>query len=391
MNVGASAPSARRAPSAQARRRRPPGLGTRLFLAQFLVVLVGGATVLLLVTVVGPPLFRRHLRQAATEVDAATSQHVEEAFRSATALSTTVAMAAALVAALLVSVFATRRVVRRVDSLAQAAEQVAAGRYDVRVTATGLGDEFGKLSAAFNVMAARLDAVEGTRRRLLADLAHEMRTPVAVLDAYLEGVQDGLARLDSETVAALRNQTARLGRLAEDISAVSRAEEGLLDLQIERLDPAELVRTAVAAAADRFTAKGVTLLDTTSHELPHILADRDRVGQVLGNLLDNALRHTPASGSVAVEAKPGEPGFVTLTVTDTGEGIRAEHLPHVFERFYRVDRSRDRAHGGSGIGLTIAKAVTEAQGGRIAVTSHGAGAGSTFTVQLPMATAPAGG
>ncbi|MGW5193389.1 sensor histidine kinase [Kribbella sp. NPDC004138] len=367
------------------RQRRSPGLGARLFLAQLLVVLVGAATVLLLVSAVGPPIFRSHLRRAAGEVDTGTLQHVEEAFRSASAVSTTVAMGVALVAAVLVSIFATRRIVRPLDSLATAAEQVADGHYKVRVTAAGLGDEFSKLSSAFNVMAARLDAVERTRRQLLADLAHEMRTPVAVLDAYLEGVQDGVARLDDDTVAALRNQTARLARLTEDIAAVSRAEERQLDLHLEELDPGELVRRAIAAATDRFRDKGVTLLETSPQQPPRIVADPERVGQILGNLLDNALRHTPAGGSVTVEAKLDKPGSILISVSDTGEGIPAEHLDRIFERFYRVDKSRDRTHGGSGIGLAIAKALTEAQHGRISVTSAGPGRGSTFTVQLPAA------
>jgi signal transduction histidine kinase len=164
---------------------------------------------------------------------------------------------------------------------------------------------------------------------------------------------------------------------------VSHVEERRLELQLERLEPAELVSTAVAADADRYAANGVALLPSITPGLPTVTADRERIGQVLTNLLDNALRHTPPGGSVTVGASESEPGMVAITVTDTGEGIPSEHLAHVFERFYRVDKSRDRTHGGSGIGLTIAKALTEAHGGRITVTSQGPGTGSTFTVELP--------
>ncbi len=312
-------------------------------------------------------------------------RHVEEAFQSATALSITVAVFTALVAAVLVSIYATRRIVRPVNSLAVAAEQVASGRYEVRVRSPGLGSEFARLAGAFNVMAARLDAIESTRRRLLADLAHEMRTPVATLDAYLEGLEDGVATLDSNTVGVLRAQASRLTRLAEDVAAVSRAEEHQLELHAEPVDPAELIRPAVAAASDRFAAKDVALLGVQPRDLPRVVADRERIGQVLGNLLDNALRHTPAGGSVTVDARQAEPGWIALSVTDTGEGIPAEHLARVFERFYRVDTARDRTHGGSGIGLTIAKALVDAHRGRITVTSRDPGAGSTFTVLLPTA------
>jgi signal transduction histidine kinase len=298
-----------------------------------------------------------------------------------------VAVLAALFVAVLVSAYATARIVRPVNSLARAAEQVASGQYEVRVSAPGLGSEFSRLAGAFNAMAGRLEAVEGTRRRLLADLAHEMRTPVATLDAYLEALEDGVATLDTETAGILRAQTVRLTRLAEDVAAVSRAEERQLELHTEPTDPHELVSAAVAAASDRFAAKGVALLAHPAHDVARVVVDRERIGQVLGNLLDNALRHTPTGGTVTVASRPGEGDLVALTVTDTGDGIPAEHLAHVFERFYRVDASRDRAHGGSGIGLAIAKALVEAHGGRITVTSPGPGGGSTFTVLLPAAAA----
>jgi len=367
------------------RRWRPAGLAARLFLSQVLVVVAGAVTLWVLVAAVGPPIFHAHLRRAAGQVDPATSRHVEEAFQSATTLSITVAVLAALIVAILVSAYATARIVRPVDSLAEAAEQVASGRYAVRVAVPGLGDEFSRLAGAFNAMAGRLEAVEGTRRRLLADLAHEMRTPVATLNAYLEGLEDGVATLDAGTVDVLRAQTSRLTRLAEDVAAVSHAEEHQLELHPEPADPDELVGAAVAAAADRFAAKGVSLIAHPADDVGRVVVDRVRIGQVLGNLLDNALRHTPTGGAVTVAARPAQRDMIALSVMDTGEGIPAEHLPHVFERFYRVDTSRDRTHGGSGIGLTIAKALVDAHGGQITVTSSGQGAGATFTVILPEA------
>jgi signal transduction histidine kinase len=363
---------------------RGRGLATRLFLAQTLVAVVGAATLWLVASAAGPAIFRSHLHRAVGHVDATTSRHVEEAYRSASAVSVSVALAASLIAALAISAFITRRIAEPVVRLARAAGDVAVGHYDVRVAAPAIGTEFAALTDSFNEMAARLEAVEATRRRLLADLAHEMRTPVATLDGYLEGLEDGVVAIDEPTVAILRAQTARLARLAEDISAVSRAEEHQLDLRRRPTRVKHLLDAAIGSFADRYAEHGVILTGDTEEGLPTVTVDRERIGQVLTNLLDNALRHTPAGGRVTVSGRrPGTEPAVQIAVTDTGAGIPAEHLPHLFERFYRVDRARDRAHGGSGIGLAIAKALVEAHGGTITATSDGAGHGATCTLTLP--------
>ena len=361
-------------------------LAARLFAAQTLVAVAGAATLWVVAAVIGPAIFQSHLNQAqVAQVSADTARHVDEAFRSASAVSIGVALLASLVAALAISAFATRRIAGPVVRLADAAGDVAAGRFDVRIPDPALGSEFAELTASFNGMAQRLQAVETTRRRLLADLAHEMRTPLATLDAYLEAIEDGVAVMDQETVALLRAQTARLGRLTEDVTAVSRAEEGQLDLHPIALSADQVIDRAAAAARERFDAKGVTLATDTAPRSGRVAADPERMDQVLGNLLDNALRHTPAGGTVALAAHQGgdsEPGGVEFVVTDTGDGIPAEHLAHVFERFYRVDRARDRAHGGSGIGLAITKALVEAQAGTVTASSAGLGHGAVFTVRL---------
>lgn len=362
------------------------GLATRLLVAQTLVALAGAATLWLVAAAVGPPIFHDHLRRAVGHVNADTSAHVEEAFRSASAVSVGIALAASVLAALAMSAYLSRRIAGPVVRLAGAAHEVAAGRRGVRVPTPALGNEFADLSGAFNAMAEQLEAVEATRRRLLADLAHEMRTPVTTLDAYLEGLEDGVVAVDTDTVAVLRTQTARLRRLAEDVTSVSRAEEHQLDLRLESVPPADLIRAAANAFRDRYDAQSVELTFGADEALQDVRVDHERMGQVLGNLLDNALRHTSAGGQVSLTARRSDdrPG-VKFVVSDTGEGIPAEHLPHVFERFYRVDRARDRAHGGSGIGLTIVKALVEAQGGSVTVDSDGPGRGTTFTAVVPIA------
>ena len=375
-------------------------LAVRLFTAQVMVVLAGGATMLVVAAAVGPAIFRRHLAEAA-DVDPATARHVEEAYRAANALSLSLALLAALVAALTVSAYLSRRLGRSVGTLAHAAARFAGGDYASRVTSPGLGTDFDMLASAYNAMADRLQAVEVTRLRLLADLGHEMRTPLSTIEGYLDAAEDGVSVADEDTLAVLRAQTGRLRRLAEDISAVSRAEERL-DLHRTAVAPADLVRTALAAARSRYAAKSVALDERVDAGLPHVFADPLRMAQVLGNLLDNALRHTPAGGRVVVSASAALAetapaggatgpasrrvrGWVRISVTDNGAGIAAEHLPHVFERFYRAEPARERSLGGSGIGLAIAQAIVTAHGGRVGAQSPGPGRGTTVWVTLPVA------
>ena len=358
------------------------GLAGRLFAAQTLVVLVGAVTLGLVAAAIGPAIFRDHLYRASMQVDGEAARHVEEAYTSAGALSFGVALLAALAAALAVSAYVARRVAQPVRQLAAAAVDVADGRYGTRVVPPGIGREFATVALAFNTMAARLDEMEATRRRLLADLGHELRTPVATIEAYVEAAEDGVSVADEDTWSVLRAQTRRLRRLAEDIAAVSLAEEHRLDLNRRRLAAENLLVTAVLAAQSRFIAKGVGLRRRVDGDVGDVDVDPERMGQLLGNLLDNALRHTAAGGTVTVAVERDATG-VRFTVADTGDGIASEHLPHVFERFYRADRARDRDRGGSGIGLAIARAIVIEHGGQITAASAGPGAGATFTIVLP--------
>lgn len=369
-------------------RRR--GLGVRLFAAQLLVASTTIASAWVVAFAIGPSIFHEHLlRVAHTGSTEQTLLHAEQAYREANVLAVGAALVVALLVAVAVSVYLARRVAAPVTLLARAAQEVADGHYDVDLPRDGVGPEFDLLATSFSAMASRLDGVETTRRRLLGDLAHELRTPVATLDAYLEGIEDGVARLDPATSAMLREQTRRLARLADDVAAVSREEER--DLVLRLVAPRVMVDAAVHAAADRFAAAGVELRAETASGTPHVVVDTDRLGQVLGNLLDNALRHTGSGGRVVVRCgpSPAGDGQVRLEVVDTGSGISVEHLPHVFERFYRVDSARDRAQGGAGIGLAIVRAVVQAHGGRVAAASPGPGGGATFMVDLPGARAGA--
>jgi two-component system, OmpR family, sensor histidine kinase BaeS len=361
-------------------RRTRARFAARLLVAQALVLVAGALTTWLVASLVGPTIFANHLERAGDDHTVEETGHLEEAFASALLVSIGLALVASVLAALAVSWYFSRRVQRSIDAVAAAASQIATGTYGARVADPGLGEEFTTLALSYNRLAERLAATEQTRRRMLADLAHEMRTPLATIDAHLEAVEDGIRPLDENTLAVVRGSTGRLGRLAEDMTALSRAEEAT-HVSPAPVDAAALARTAAEAARDRFTAKGVRLVADLD-DAGQLSVDADRLGQVLGNLLDNALRHTPASGTVTLTCRRvGE--WVEYRVADTGEGVATEHLAHLFDRFYRADTGRDRRQGGSGIGLAIAKALVEAHGGGISATSAGKGQGATFTVRLP--------
>ena len=364
--------------------RRVPGIAVRLLLAQTIVLVAGAATAAIVAAIVGPPLFREHLHRAGVPHASTEQFHAEEAYTYATAISVGFALAVALIIALIVTWYFSRRLQRSIAEVSSAATAVANGRYDIRVSQPGLGEDFQSLARAFNQMAERLESVESTRRQLFGDLAHEIRTPVSVVEAYLEAVEDGVRTLDPDTIAMLREQTRRLVRFSDDFAALAKAEEGRVAAPVW-IAPDELISTAVAASVDRYDSKGVTLTTQIPANLPRFWADPQRIAQVLANLLDNALRHTPPTGRVEVAASSGEERL-TIRISDTGEGITAEHLPHVFERFYRADSARDRNHGGAGIGLAIAKALVEAHDGQITAASRGPGTGTSFTITLPIHT-----
>ncbi|MEO5653415.1 MAG: HAMP domain-containing sensor histidine kinase [Marmoricola sp.] len=332
-------------------------------------------------TAVGPGIFRSHVRMAGVAHSAVESDHVNEAFGAALLISLVVALLTSAVLALAVTWYFTRRTQRSIAQVTTSATEIARGNYGLRIPAPSLGREFDTLAETFNELAHRLDTVETIRRRMLGDLAHEMRTPLATFDAHLEALEDGVRELDQSTLGVLHASSHRLRRLAEDITAVSLAQEGAIEIRTVAIAPRQLTAAAVRAAADRFASKAVTLTEDVTTDI-QVKVDPERLAQILGNLLDNALRHTPAGGEVRLGARTvGRQ--VAFVVTDTGEGIAAEHLPYLFHRFYRVDSARSRDRGGSGIGLTVTKALVQAHGGHISVESGGAGHGATFTVTLP--------
>jgi signal transduction histidine kinase len=259
------------------------------------------------------------------------------------------------------------------------------GAYGRRVV-TASRDEVGQLAEAFNRMSGELENLERLRRELIANVSHELKTPISALRAHLENLIDGVERADPATLQVMLTQSERLGRLVDQLLELSRFESGDLPLHREAVRLRPLVAQVRSEIEVTRGAREVELDDRMPPDLPPVYADPERIHQVVFNLLDNAVRFTPAGGRVTISAARGD-GQVAVAVADTGPGIPAEHLPRLFDRFYRVDTARSRDDGGTGIGLAIARSIVEAHGGRIRAESE-PGRGSTFTFELPVA--PAG-
>jgi signal transduction histidine kinase len=284
------------------------------------------------------------------------------------------------VVALIAGLGFSRMISQPVVKLTEATRAVASGDLDVRVRGQYPG-ELGELASAFNQMTRELGRADELRRNLTADVAHELRTPLSVIRGKLEGVLDGVYPNTPEHLELVLGEVGLLTHLVEDLRLLALTEAGQLTLEKQPMDIGDLLRDAQVNFGPQASDRDVVLALDLPVELPKVLADRRRISQVLGNLLTNALRHTPDGGCVTLSAQPGE-GVVTVTVADTGAGISSEDLPYVFERFWRGDRARTRVSGRTGLGLAIAKHLVQAHGGEIGVEST-PGKGSKFRFTLP--------
>ena len=291
---------------------------------------------------------------------------------------------AAIAAAIVLSFLFSRSVVAPVLAMSRTVQRIADGRYDERVKVIG-HDELAGLALRFNQMAEKLDQVESMRRRLIGDVSHELRTPLTAIKGSMEGLMDGVLPANDETFQQIHAEADRLNRLVDDLQELSRVEARAYPLDLRPLEVASFVQIVTKRLASQAESKHISLHAELAPNLPPVLADEDRVIQTLTNLAANALQYTAEAGRVTISAKRIN-DEIQISVQDTGIGISPEYLPHIFDRFYRVDKSRSRrAGGGSGIGLTIARALVEAQGGRIWAESEGEGRGSVFSFTLPIA------
>ena len=294
-----------------------------------------------------------------------------------------VAGAAALVASL-GGIWAAGRLTRPIRRLEQAAAAVAAGNLAGRSGLADRSDELGDLGRSFDGMAAALERGEEDRRRFMQDAVHELRTPLAVVEATTSAVLDGVYTHDDEHLRTIRDQARLLTRIVEDLRTISLAEGGRLDLHAERVEVAGVLADAARDVEARAGEAGRAISVESPLADLVVVADRDRVRQVLAALLDNALRHTPPGGGVVLAGRAVAAGVVRIEVRDTGPGIAAEDLPHVFDRLYQADPARDRRTGSSGLGLSIVRALVEAQGGRVGAGTAPEG-GALVWMELPRA------
>jgi signal transduction histidine kinase len=274
--------------------------------------------------------------------------------------------------------------------LNKAASGIANGDLSQRVEIRS-HDELGELGQTFNQMAESLDSAETKRQHLMADIAHELRTPITVIQANLEAMLDEVLPLDVEQVAVLHDETLLLSRLVADLRLLSQAEAGALKLEPQETEIISLIHRVVEKIKVQAQQNGINLEIEIPEDLPRIRIDADRITQVLNNLIGNALRYTPQGGKIIVSAakSSGLAGTIQISVTDTGSGIDPEALPFVFDRFYRADQSRARNSGGSGLGLAIVKQLVEAHGGKVGAVSpvfsnaDKQGYGTRITITLP--------
>lgn len=375
-------------------------LQSKLFFSYLAVVLIGVATVFMLMSTLAPNFFHSSMNSTMSGSNGAmggmmggqgtsstaVTASIDAAFRQALMQSLVVAATMAAVAALALSYVVSRQISNPIRRMLMATRRIGSGHYAERVVVspTNTGDELGQLAASFNDMASELEKTERRRVELVGDVAHELRTPISTLTGYLEGLLDGVVEPSPETWAKLHTESLRLRRLVDDLQELSRAEARQLSIRSERVSPVIIVNAARERVEPLYSEKQLELLVTSPTGLPDVIADPDRAVQVLTNLLTNALRYTPAPGRVEVSVMRAG-NMLAFEVRDTGVGIAPEHLPRIFERFYRVDKSRARTLGGSGIGLTISRALVEAMGGSIRAESAGSGKGSVFTFMLPIA------
>lgn len=356
----------------------------RLLLSNLLVILLAVTGMFIAADLLAPTFYKGHVQHMAEMMGMMggspmeTKQELEKGLHTTLVRALLVALPIGGTLALLTAWLISRNLGKSVQLLDEGSRALAQGNYARRLPETGQ-DELADLAHNFNVMAGALEKVEQGRIELIGNVAHELRAPLAALRGYADAMQDGVMAPE-HAAQSISREIGAMDRLVRDLSLVSRVEAGKVELHLKAVDPQALLQVVRERFATPFEGKGVQL-QVTEAVLPQIKADEERTLQVLTNLLSNALRHTPAGGKVTVDAQPAGQNL-KFSVADTGSGIPTDHLPRIFERFYRADPARSRSESGSGVGLTIAKGLVEVMGGDMSVRSAPEG-GSTFSFTLP--------
>jgi len=337
------------------------GIALRIALAAFLSAAVGIVILAVGVTVVGADIFKALMAEAGVSAD-----HAQAMYDRSVTTVVIAAVLVALIASVGLSALLARMLARPLEEVGRAARRVAEGDYAARVPRDG-PEEIASLADSFNQMAASLERQETMRRDFIANAAHELRTPLTNLQGYLEALRDGVIVADRATYESLWDEAERLVRLSRSLDALAEGDAAIGSDALQEIDLATAIRTALELAQPILERAALTVTVDVPEHLP-ARANPDHLAQVLGNLISNAARYTPPGGSVAVRAER-RPADLLVSISNSGDGIPAEDLDRVFERFYRVEKSRDRARGGAGIGLAIVKQLVEAGGGQVGAES----------------------
>lgn len=365
-------------------------LRTRLFLSYVLVVAAGAATMLLVGTVVTRSVYGRQIRGFGLGRRQGRGQEIsEQDLQTALNESLLPALLAGTLAALVVSTIVAgavgRRLLRPIDELGAATRLMAAGEYTATVPVPA-EIELASLADDVNALGTHLATTERRRSQLLAEVTHELRSPITVIQGHMEGLLDGVIEPSDKVYVAVAGEAARLQRLVEDLTTLSQADEGVLRIDPVLLDLADVASIAAERLRPQFEHVGVELVSDVAGSPLQSVGDRDRLAQVITNLLGNALGHTPSGGSVTVRSGRDD-HHVWIDVIDTGTGIPHDELEQIFDRFFRgsaaVTRDGRSVRTGRGIGLTIARSLARAHGGDVEASSRGPGTGATFRLTIP--------
>jgi signal transduction histidine kinase len=368
-------------------------LNIKLFMFFIIIILVLTIVLLAAVEVVMPNAFQNHLAfMSANIVDTPeNSQELDmnlfDSFRSAVYDALLFAIPFAFVSALIISISFSRQFINPIKKMAEVSKKISAGDYQERIQIPGSLkvdelDELKQLAVSFNQMTEKLERTEDLRKELIGDVSHELRTPLSLIKGSMEGLIDGKIAPSSQTFYKIQQETDRLTKLVDDLQALSLIESGTYDLKKELVNIHDVILSILHTFVPRMKRKGVQIIDHFPNEKIIVDVDVDRITQVLTNILGNSLKFTPKGGTVEILGE-NKKEYVQLSIKDSGVGISREHLLHVFTRFYRVDKSRSRKSGGSGIGLTIAEKLIQAHGGEIWAESPGVEQGTTISFILP--------
>lgn len=361
---------------------RRPRLITQLVVSQAVLIAITGVTLIAAAYFFAPPIFERHMREAGVNTNAVKT-HIFEAFSLAFSFSLAIAMLTSLVIAGVIAWYFARRVSEPIERMASEAETLSAGGSQSIESVETTSPEIERLARALSNISRQLSKTQDDQRRMLRDLAHELRTPIATIRALVDGIEDGIVQGNAHSWSTIRDQLERLNRLSHDVRDVSQPNDSFLSNQEVPVYPPDIARSAISAWQAQFEKKGVGLTLHYDNPIPEIMVDPIRIGQVLSNLLENALRHTPMAGIVRLNLE-SVPGGVSFEVRDNGQGIAPSQMPHIFDRLYRGDLARTTGDSGSGLGLSIARNIAESHHGTLTAMSEGLGKGASFVLTIPV-------